>query len=104
MMNKYEVYTWINPRSGFDLAETNAIQKNFKEIIEERFPDNTQAFKALERLFNCKKGMVINETIVESDTPVKNPIKELMPEINKLYPEAIYITYRKVHTSKLVCL
>lgn len=93
MAHKYLVQCWIKPQSGFDLAQKNRIMSLFKEIMTETMPNDPKLDEALKRFEKSHDGMVLEPMIIESDKEVTDPEKELLPEIQKSYPEAVIFSW-----------
>jgi len=94
MLFTYRVDCWVRPRSGFDLAKKNSslsFIKKFATTFEGPF-NNT--FKDLISSFEkVSEGYVIKSLKLESDSLVTSLEKELLPEIQKEYPEAKIISW-----------
>lgn len=101
MKHRYNVYSWINPRSGFDVRETNQILEEFRTLVKKLFSKEPEAMAALNRLLDQNVGKVLDMTVLESDEIIMDPEKELFSEVKKLYPEAIFITCLEIPSMTL---
>lgn len=110
MQYKYLLVCWVRPRSGYDLARKNRVMKlikeilsleSFKDIAKDMFPEDIEITDeklqdGLNRFEKLHDGMVIEPFIMESDTLVKDPEKELLPEIQKDHPEATIFSFKMI--------
>jgi hypothetical protein len=88
MKHQYMVYCWIYPKSGFDLAQKNKIMEVFKMAMSANFSDDAKMTEEVEKFSNEFKEYILEPIVIESDTEVTDPEKEIMPEIRKEHPEA----------------
>lgn len=95
-MHNYLVQCWIRPRSGFDITQKNKVLREFRERLREAFPGDEKVSKALDKFERNHEGMILEPFMIESDAPVKNPEKEILPEIRKDYPEAELLTCHRI--------
>lgn len=96
MVYKYLVQCWITPRTGFDLAKKSHIMQLFKSIMEETFPDDVKVEDAVKRFAESHDGLILEPLVIESDTEVIDFQKEILPEIQKTYPEATIFSCEKM--------
>jgi len=100
MSFKYYVECWIYPKSGYDIIRKNKIITLFKEVLLQVMPEETKKEINIDDLIEkfCEKHneMVLEPLVLESDTDVLDPEKELMPEIWKKYPEAKLLNFQKI--------
>ena len=88
MKYTYEVYCWVKPHTGFDLATKNDI---FTKIKKESTPSIRRAVSKFEKK---GEGLVIKVFIVESDSIIINAKRHLLPVIKKSSPEAEIIDWK----------
>ena len=93
---KYLVQCWITPRTGFDLAKKNRIMSLFKSIMEETFPEDVNVEDAMRKFSESHDGLILEPLVIESDTEIVDPKKEVLPEIQKKYPEAVIFSCEKI--------
>lgn len=86
--HQYMVYCWIYPKSGFDLAQKNKIMEVFKMAMSAHFSDDAKMTEEVEKFSREFDEYILDPIVIESDTEVVDPEKEIMPEIRKDHPEA----------------
>jgi hypothetical protein len=84
-----------------DLARKNRIISILKEAVVETFPDNEIVEKAIAKFEENHDGLVPEPFIIETDKEVSDPETEIMPEIRKEYPEAIFLSCEKMPVSQI---
>ena len=89
MTHKYLVQCWITPRSGFDIVKKNRVLEFFRSVVSEALSDEYRAEESIRNFEESHEGLILEPIIVESDTEVMNAQKEILPEIQKVYPGAV---------------
>ncbi len=95
-MNQYLVQCWIAPKSGHELARRNRLLDLFRNMLANKYPNNEDMEKAVDRFDRHSEGLVLEPFVLESDTEVADCEKELMPEILKEHPEAKLLTWENI--------
>lgn len=93
---KYYVECWVYPRSGFDIARKNKIIHLFKKVLFDMLPQKEEIESIVEKFCKEHDGLILEPLVLESDTEITNPEKELMPEIRKKHPEARLVSCQKI--------
>jgi len=92
MLYRYRVDCWVNPKSGFELAEQNTFMARFKKVIGDLFSNNPPFQTAIDSFGKRYDGMVLQSFIIESDKMYEDNEEEIVTEIRKKVPEAIIIS------------
>ena len=93
MLYRYRVDCWVNPKSGFELAEQNTFMFKFKKLIGELFSNNPPFQKAISSFSKNYEGMVLQSLIIESDKLYEENEEEIVAEVKKKYLEAIIVSH-----------
>jgi hypothetical protein len=93
MIYRYRIDCWVNPKSGFELAEQNTFMLKFKKLIRDLFSNNPPFQEAIDKFGNKYDGMVLQSLIVETDKIYEDSEEEIIAEIKKKMPEAIIISH-----------
>ena len=93
---KYLVQCWVRPRSGFELARKNRVIKIIKEAMTDTFKESELIEKLVKQFEETHDGLIPEPFFAETDSEVTDPEREIMPEIWKDYPEAIFIKYEPI--------
>jgi hypothetical protein len=90
-MRLYTILFWAYPKSGFDIIKKNDILKLFREIAGEALSGDPDLINKLLQFESEHEGLVLYNETIESNTEIVDPEIEVMPTIQKAYPEANYI-------------
>lgn len=96
MIYRYRVDCWINPRSGFDLAEFSSITKKIKKALSVLFSGSSIPERAINAFSKNHEGMVLESLIIDSDKPFKENIEEIKDKIQKRFPGSEVISYEMI--------
>ena len=97
---QYSVLFWSHPKTGFHVAKYNAIMNMLDDLAKEYPHLKVNSFKELNEINGSSEGFVPYEEVVESDTKIVDPEKEVMPIIRERYPEARFAFLRLIPFSK----
>lgn len=96
---QYSVLFWSHPKTGFQVAKYNAIMNIIEDLSKKYSHLNVNSSKELDEIKANNDGFVPYEEVVESDTEVVDPEKEIMPVIRERYPEARIALIRPIPLS-----
>ena len=110
MPYRYYVQCWVRPSSGHDVVRKNRIMsllkeiaslKSFQEMARDVFPVDVEVTdkkfqSAIQRFEEQHEGLVVEPLVLESDNEITDAEKELLPEIQKKYPEAKIFSWEKM--------
>jgi len=96
---QYSVLFWGHPKSGFDVANYNTTISMLDELAKENPQLKVNSSKELNEIKTTSDGFVPYEEVVESDTEIVDPEKEVMPTIREKYPEARLAVIRPIQLS-----
>jgi serine phosphatase RsbU (regulator of sigma subunit) len=88
MVFKYVVHCWVHPRSGFDLVKKNRVMELFRSVMEDAFDEDDEVERAVKKFEKSHEGLVLERICMESDTEIIDIQKEVLPVIQKEYPDA----------------
>jgi hypothetical protein len=100
------VQCWIDLPPGTERERKDKIKRKLKEYLSHVFHDEAEIDSVVEYFSQVKDGRVLEPFIhersfeMESDEPVTDPEKELMPTIRKKHPEAIFVAWQEIPLSK----
>lgn len=86
----FRVTCWVNPRSGFELAEANKAKEICLKIFD--LSSNSRAKTVFKQA--DKDGMILKDFRFQVDHDIS--VKELMPTILQNYPEAEISSWDRV--------
>lgn len=93
MVYRYRIDCWVNPKSGFELAEQNSFMVKFKSLVKDLFSNNPPFQEAVDKFGKNYEGMVLQSLTVETDKPYEEAEEEIITEIKKKLPEAIIVSH-----------
>lgn len=93
MVYRYRIDCWVNPKSGFELAEQNTFMSKFKKLVRDLFANNPPFQEAIDKFGAKYEGMVLQSLIIETDKTYEESEKEIIKEIKRKIPEAIIISH-----------
>lgn len=64
--------------------------------MEETFVNDVKIEETIKNFEKMHEGLVLEPLMLESDTEIEDPVKEILPEIQKTYPEAILFSCDKI--------
>lgn len=99
MIYKYYVDCWVNPKSGFDLAEFSKATKKIKKIVGKLFNFH-QPEKIIDKFRSGHENMVIERLVIMSDKPYEDNIEEINEKIQKQFPGAEIISYQELKSNQ----
>jgi len=70
--------------------------RGFQETMREQFLHDSDIIEALKNFEEEHRGMVLESFVIESDTEVLEPEKEILPEIRKKNPGAVLFSCEKM--------
>lgn len=105
-MYRYLVQCWIKLPPGTERERRDKIKAKLKHYLSHVFHDDDEIEKAVDHFSQVEDGRVLEPFIhersfeMESDEPVTDPVKELMPTIWKEHPEAVFVAWQQIPLSK----
>jgi len=95
-MYRYSVLCWIAPKSGHQVINRNKLMERFREELANKYPNNEDIEKAVDRFDLNNDGMVLKSFVLDSDAEITDCATELMPEIFKEHPEAKLLMWERI--------
>ncbi|MBD3261515.1 MAG: hypothetical protein GF334_07525 [Candidatus Altiarchaeales archaeon] len=105
-MYQYLVQCWIDLPPGTEHERREKIKSKLKHYLSHVLHSESEIDKAVEYFSRVEDGRVLEPFIhersfeMESDDPITDPVKELMPTIWEGHPEAVFVAWQKIPTSK----